>query len=236
MGKSTLAWQIAIGLSPGLKEAVECEDYALVLRHCSFDFPTMIHQLEHTPFPPHFYDEASLLSREAMTPWNIRMVKALSIVGLENKFFLFNFPDFWALDPYIRDHRCRTRVYVWSFRGHRGFATFYARRKFPFKNSQGRSVWWVKAFEHRFTAFDTWADPYVELWHRYREQEGKVKMSLIHDEAANPQDQIILNMVQKGYSHKIIADAIGKSRRRTSELVSQLRKEGKLEVAQDVVA
>ncbi len=223
-GKSTLAMQTAIMVDKHF------EDYGL--DHVVFDWTDLTKAAKDAPsYSAIWYDEARMLTRERLKPWNIAMVRTLSIVGFKKHFFEFNFPDFWELDPYIKDHRCRTRGLVQSFHGERGFAHFWASQKRAFKSKKGRSTWWEPAFNYRFSSFEDrrsdWYE-YRHLWREYVKVEQEAKTSILDDSGIDYREQIIKNLLGKGHPQRVIADAIGLSRPRVSRIIKDMRESNQL--------
>ncbi len=209
-GKSTLALQMCRVVDPNfdIDQVVfdwnDLKRLALELPRCSAIF----------------YDEARMLTRERLKEWNIHMMQALSVIGFRNQFFIFNFPDFWELDPYIKDHRCRTRIYVSSYRGNRGFARIYVAKRYPFRSrSTHRSIWWDYSFTHRFSGYDQddgWSLEDVQFWEEYRTREEKAKIGLIENPINDVDLRVYKNMKADGNTLQKIADTLGKSRRELS--------------------
>ncbi len=219
VGKSTLASQVQFKMDGRLRRDVETESWDRVFSHFAHSFPDLIQNVEGTPKSSgHFHDEASLLWREQLQPWNIQMVKTLSVIGYRNAFLSFNFPDFWSLDPFLRNHRCRTRVLVQSFKGNRGYASFYARIKKAFPDRSGRIVWWVPAFNIEFQSLDEWSDPYREFWARYEERDQDTKRRLLRTMGVDWRYDVYERARSKGMTYKDIASLLGISRRQLQNL------------------
>ncbi len=167
---------------------------------------------ESRPYSAIWYDEARMLTRERLSPWNVAMVRTLSIVGFKNDFFDFNFPDFWELDPYIKDHRCRTRVLVKSYHGNRGYSYFWVASKRPFKTKKGRSTWWKFAFPYHFDSFEDrrseWYE-YRHLWREYQRLEREAKTSILDEDGIDWRATVILNTIKGGGTQADAARALG---------------------------
>ncbi len=195
-----------------MREDIECEDYKQALKHTSHDQALMVQRVkEGDEKSAHHLDEASLLAREAMSPWNIQMMKALSVVGYKHDFISFNFPNFWDLDPYLRDHRCASRILVRSYMGDRGRATCFVARKADFPSASGRKIWWDEAFDIAFTSFDTWSDPYYEFWARYEKEDRKAKEEILKGEV-DWREKVYENGKELGMTETHLAKVLGISR------------------------
>lgn len=219
VGKSTLAVQMGV-----------CIDPHFSIRNCVYDWNKLRRTALDLPKRSAiFYSEARILSRRRLSHFNVAMVEALSIIGYRNQFFMFNFPDFWELDPYLKNHRCRTRVDVKSYMGHRGIAHFYARVKKPFPDRRGRSVWWKYAFTYHFKRIsrqDGWDDEMVRLWEEYVRRDQREKERLLSDDPSDYRVGITMRMRQRGHTFKDISAALGMTDRNLYRLVKGWRKEG----------
>ncbi len=210
VGKSTLALQTCLMIDPdfGIEKVV-------------FDWEGLKEVLQEAPkHSAIFYDEARMLTRERLSRWNIAMMQALSIIGFRNQFMVFNFPDFWELDPYIKDHRCRTRGFVRTMNAQRGYAQFWASKKAPFKSKRGRSVWWEPAFSYTFTGMDD--TPHYDLWKDYLRKERAAKTRLLEN-GTNSRDERIARALGFGMKQAAIAKYEGLSQQRISSLKKTLK-------------
>lgn len=219
VGKSTLAVQMGLGID---------KDFSL--EHCVYDWNRLRRTALDLPKQSAiFYSEARILSRERLSQFNIAMVEALSVIGFRNQFFMFNFPDFWELDPYLKNHRCRTRVDVKSYMGHRGIAHFYARVKKPFPDRRGRSVWWKFAFIYHFDGISEdngWDNRTVKLWKDYVRKDQKEKERILSEDPSDFRLGITMRMRRGGWTFKDIAAALGMTDRNLYRLVKGWRNDG----------
>ncbi len=149
------------------------------------------------------------------------MMKALSVMGYKHDFISFNFPNFWDLDPYLRDHRCAARILVRSYMGIRGKATLFVARKADFPGIGGRKVWWEEAFDIEFLGFDSWSEPYGEFWARYEELDQKAKEKILIGDFFDWRQTAYKNGKAAGMTDKEIAKVIGISRRHLYTLKSK---------------
>lgn len=234
VGKSTLALQMSMLVDFFRRHGLE-EPYVpepMDLSHVVFDWKSLKNAAVSLPhYSAIFYDEARMLTRERMKEWNVAMVQALSVIGFRNQFFVFNFPDFWELDPYIKDHRCRIRVHVRSWKGHRGYSLHYVAKKRPFKSkSTRRSTWWEFGFHYTFASLEdaSWSDEVQDFWRRYREKEVRAKEKILTDEEENPRETYIIRMVLAGHTDRVIADGLPIGISQVSKDRQRLQADGRL--------
>jgi len=146
-GKSNAGLQIQLILDPDLARAVDCADYGKVLSRVAWDFESMVGIV--SSLPPgsaDMYDESGLLGRNASSKLNRRMVRVMTTIGLKNCAHVWVFPSFHMLDPYLRYHRARTRGYVHTMRGERGYITWYARVVSAWAWSEDDSQLWHEMY------------------------------------------------------------------------------------------
>ena len=162
---------------------------------------------------------SALLGREAMTPFNRNVVRTLTTIGNRNRRMSMTYPDFWGLDPYIRNSRCRTRGFVHTKKGVRGYIVWYVRRRYPFPNSRGDTVWWARAFRGYFTHVSSASTTHEELWALIQEREKAAKDAVLGHTSADPTLETITRMRKLGYTIKDISEAVGKSNARIGQIL-----------------
>src|SRR3990172_1991038 len=127
-GKTLLATQILL----------ESEDFSnepmRALKHIVWDFQTYEQRMRELPQGSCIiFNEASLLGRRSNTALADRMVKILTTSGARNMLTVLTFPTFRMLDPYLRNHRVRTRGYVHTVCGERGYVDWSVRIQRPWE-------------------------------------------------------------------------------------------------------
>ncbi len=223
VGKSTLAIQIgkAIGERVGRPFG---------MRNCVFDWNYLRKTaLELPNRSPIFYSESRILSRERLSQFNIAVMSALSVIGYKNHFIMINFPQFRELDPYLKNHRIKTRIEVKSYMGERGMAIFYARVKKDHPDHRGRTVWWDYAFTYHFDAISKekgWDKETIRLWKDYLKRDQKEKERLLGGEGLDPRSESIIRLRKKGYTQYQIGDMWGIAQPRVSQIEKELREQG----------
>jgi len=211
-GKSSLSMQILLIAEPKLNDKVLSADYKPVLSRIAWNFDAWIDVLKTLkPGSVSLYDEASLLGREAMKEHNLRMIRILTTVGMRNNLMLMTFPDIYMLDPYIRDGRCRTRGYVYSVDGERGYVSLWVRRRYPFPRASGETVWWARAFGTRFSSISNISNCHEELWELYRERDEEAKNKILTGGHPDIKIEITRKLRKEGMSIQKIAGIVGMS-------------------------
>jgi hypothetical protein len=213
-GKSTLAMHCLIDSDDTMKNYVETADYAKILERIAFSFDELIEVLEKAPDGTGLiYDEASLLGREAMKEHNLKMIRVFTTIGLRNRFYWMTFPNFWMLDPYLREGRIRTRGYVFTNKGDRGYVTWYVRKRYPWPRKDGSMVWWAQAYEARFWSVASRGPNYAELWAKYHERETTHKKAVLEGSMADARREIAYRLHEEPYGMTIrkIAPIVGRS-------------------------
>lgn len=213
-GKSTLSIGCMLEAEPMMKRYVESEEYDKFLRLIAFSFDEWLSVLQHVENGEGImYDEASVLGREAMKEHNMRMIRVMTTIGTRNLDQRWTFPSFWMLDPYLRDGRVKTRGYVFTKNGERGYVTWYVRKKYPWPRSNGSLVWWVNAFTDSFTPVAANGPCYAELWSKYEERADKHKKSVYEGKTGGGNDKkdIAIKLRATGMSIREIAPIVGMS-------------------------
>ena len=172
VGKTAFSTLVLLTAESEILDAVLGADYSIALSRYSWDFDDMLDTVQSlAPGSALCYQEASMLGREAMRTWNLRMVRVMSTIGSRNILYLLTFPRFSMLDPYLR-WRTRSRTYVRTHRGVRGWARCYYRARAETDGDDGLRY-----------AFDTmFRDPakcLPELWAKLREKEDAVKGAIL---------------------------------------------------------
>ncbi len=214
VGKSEFAKHVMFMSDPALVRNIECAEYDVVLGHIAWTFDGMLELVKTMPVqeaPSLLYDEASILGREAMKEWNLRFIRVMTTIGFENRFFGLTFPNFWMLDPYLRDSRCRTRFYVTSTQGIRGYASVYVQQRYPFPRPGGETVWWKYAFTVHWPPIKSLGTNFAEFNAKYREKDSAVKRAILEGPNTDPVRDITRRLREKGLTIQEIADIVGKS-------------------------
>lgn len=212
VGKSTIAMHVLLIAEPKLARDIACGIYKNVLARLAWSFDSMVELVRTMPDgTAMIYDEASLLGREAMREHNLRMVRVMSTVGLRNRLYVWTFPDFYMLDPYLRDGRVRTRGYVRSIKGERGYVTWYVRQRYPFPRPGGETVWWKRGFDTRFSSVASMSKNHAELWELYRERDTSAKDAILEGSQPDARREIALRLRAEGMNIRQIADTVGRS-------------------------
>lgn len=212
VGKTDLGALVLIEAQPSVKRAIECEDWEKSLRPIAWEFDGLMNLVRDLPKGTALvYGEASILGREAMKEYNLRFVRIMATVGLENRLYIFTWPDFWMMDPYLRDGRCRTRGFVTSSRGERGYGTWYIRKRYPFPRPGGETVWWQPAFDFRFPAVYSMGKSFAEWWARYEEREKTAKRKILEGASPDVRRELAVNLHREGMGILDIAKRVGRS-------------------------
>lgn len=186
VGKTAFSLLSLLTASTKLYRDVLCAIYDRVLSRFSWDFDSMVDTIISLPRGEALcYQEASMLGREALRSWNLRMVRVMTTVGTRNVFFILTFPRYGMLDPYLR-YRTRTRVYCRTHHGVRGYARCYYRAYAETDNDDGLRYAYDTTF--RNPANDRLLS---ELWALLREKEDAVKMKILtaHGRRADTTDE-----------------------------------------------
>lgn len=169
VGKSLLATQILL----------DTEDFSSnpmrALNHLAWDFITYEKRLRDLPRGSCIvYHEAGLLGRESNSKMNRRMVKIFTASGARNMLTVLTYPSFRLVDPYLRNHRIRTRGYVHTRNGERGYVKWFVKSQTPWE-SDGDTPF-LETFSSRFYPFE---DIYVPLWAAIEELDRSVKDAML---------------------------------------------------------
>lgn len=213
-GKTVAALQVLLVSEPGIMRDVLSGDYKSFLGRTAWSFESMLQILKVTGSGTGtLYDEASIFGREAMTPHNRRMVRVMATVGMLNRLYIWTFPDFHMLDPYIRYGRCRTRGYVKTVRGKRGYIVWYVRKRNPWGRGGNEllTVFFKRAFTGRFSLPKD--SNVIEAFAKFTEREHEAKMKIIDGDVdvQDPVKTIAINMRKLGFTYRVIGNATGKS-------------------------
>lgn len=199
-GKSTMAFVLCKKVDP-----------EFTIDSVVFDHKALCQRLATYPkYRAILLDEAgqSLFSREAITAVNREIVKALMMVRARNLFFVMCIPNFRWLDSYVREHRTRTRVEVYTLGGARGWADFYR----PIRDRFKPTTFWKPLYTYRFQQIDS------DEWREYEKRKLEVvEKALIGEEAKNNgfeiTDHIRARVLRENaiWSYKKIGETLGKA-------------------------
>lgn len=174
VGKTAISVRILFSAEPILYRYVLCADYSIPLGRFAWDFDDMLDIVKLLPRGRSIcYQEASMLGREAMRTWNTRMVRVMTTIGNRNILYILTFPRFTMLDPYLR-YRARTRVYVRTHHGARGYARCYYRATMETDSDDGLRF----AYDTTFRDVKN-DDTLAEFWYKLMEKEDRVKMEIL---------------------------------------------------------
>lgn len=175
VGKTALSTLVLLTAEPYLYEAILRGEYEPALARYSWDFDDMLDGLIALPKGSALcYQEASMLGREAMKSWNLRMVRVMTTVGSRNILFILTFPRYQMLDPYLR-LRTRTRSHVRTHHGSRGYARCYYRATDLLEGDDDGMRY---AFDTTFR--DARRIPELsEFWAKLMEKEERVKSEIL---------------------------------------------------------
>lgn len=180
-GKTDLSLLALLVSSDDLVSSVESEIYEPILERGAWSLEGMISVIESTPRGTALlYAEAALLGREAMSKLNRRMVKVMTTVGMENRLYLWDFPRFRMLDPYIRNSRCRTRAHTFTYKKKRGYVTWWIRREVHTPEGESVPVW-TPVYTSRFPDIKTLGPEYSELWHKWCAVDFVAKKAILRE-------------------------------------------------------
>lgn len=211
-GKTTQAIGILLETEPKLYRDIECGIYENAMLRISWNFEHMVDCIKLSENGTCLvYDEASILGREAMKETNLRMIKVMTTIGMKNRLYVWTFPAFQMLDPYLRNGRIKTRIYIYTDKGERGYATYYARKRYPWPRKDGETIWWYPAFQERFRTVSSLGGNFAEFWQRYQDKEYEHKLKILDNSLIDPRKDIAINLRKKTkFSIKQIAEIVGK--------------------------
>ena len=95
------------------------------------------------------FHESGIYGREYKKKVNMEAVRVFTTIGAKNLLFIMTFPSAHMLDPYLRNHRIRTRGYVHTINGERGYVKWYVR---PFGPWADENIAFIETFTSRFQA------------------------------------------------------------------------------------
>lgn len=134
-GKSTLALTINQIIDP-----------KFTLENVVFDSETLHHRFDVAdPYSALIHDEAvnGAYNRRTQSTGNVGLAELAMIAGERNNAVTMNIPDWYALDPFWRDHRPRLRLYVTT----RGYCIPRYRSRSEFQREAFWSAWpWLDGF------------------------------------------------------------------------------------------
>lgn len=175
VGKTAFSTLVLFTAEPILYEDILIGSYEKPLARFTWDFDDMVDSVQVLPRGSALcYQESSMLGREAMKRWNIRMVKVMTTIGSRNILFLLTFPKFSMLDPYLR-LRARTTTHIRTHHRSRGYARCYYRAVDSLDDeSEGMRY----AFDTTFR--DVAKEPTLrEFWFKLQEKEAIVKNGIL---------------------------------------------------------
>jgi hypothetical protein len=213
-GKTTQAVGILLETEPQIYRDIECGIYENAMARITWSFEDMVNSIKISENGTCLvYDEASILGRESMKDTNLRMIRVMTTIGMKNRMYVWTFPSFQMLDPYLRNSRIKTRIYISTDKGERGFATFYARKRYPWPRKDGETVWWQIAFQERFQTINSLGGNFEEFWQRYQDKEYEHKLTVLESSVLDPRREIALRIRKKTkFTLEQIAELVGKER------------------------
>jgi predicted XRE-type DNA-binding protein len=158
-------------------------------------------------------DEAGLdaFNRDALKKFNKDLIKTLMVCGERNQLFILNFPNFWWLDPYIRDHRCQLWIHCYHKRRNRG----YSRWMYPTRSMWKGMPFWNLEFEYRYGKLD---GEVFEAYKKKKSEEAKRRMIGKEDKSTNLKRDIAKKMMASGkFKQKDVAKYLGVTPQRISQ-------------------
>lgn len=212
-GKTTKAIGILLETEPELYRDIECGIYENAMSRVSWGFEDMVNSIKLSQNGSSLvYDEASILGREAMKETNTRMIRVMTTIGMKNRLYIWTFPSFQMLDPYLRNSRIKTRIYISTDKGERGYATYYARKRYPWARKDGETVWWQIAFQERFQTVKSLGGNFEEFWQRYQDKEYEHKLQILDGSLIDPRREIAVKLRKKTkFTLKQIGELVDRS-------------------------
>lgn len=227
IGKSTVSAGLLLAAEPEVERDIECGIYETALSKMAWDFDSMLTLMKELPDgTAQMYDEASILGREAMKEHNLRMVRVMTTVGHRNRIYIWTFPDFYMLDPYLRDGRVRTRGFVYTTEAERGYVVWYARQRFPFPRPGGETVWWNMGYKGRFRSIPSISENHAEFWALYAERDTAAKTKILEGALPDARKEIALRLSEMGQSIRAVAKIVNRSPGTVSAWVKRARDAG----------
>jgi len=175
------------------------------------------------------YDEAygGLSSRGTMTELNKTIVRMLTEIRQKNLFIIIVMPCFFDLDKYVALWRSCALLHVRVEKMTRGFFSFYTYNKKKSLYVTGKQYYnYAKPAPNFFGSF---TNQYVvsEAEYRKKKRESVDKITLQNESTTNKSRQrdktILLLKDELGWTDEAIAEKIGMSRRRVSEIIKKMR-------------
>ena len=120
------------------------------------------------------FHESGIYGREYKKKANMEAIRVLTTIGAKNLLFIMTFPSMHMLDPYLRYHRIRTRGYVHTVGGERGYVQWSVRPFGPW--NEGLAMPFMEAFTCRFREC---GGSLSELWAAVREKDVYFKQHLL---------------------------------------------------------
>lgn len=221
-GKSDLMLRILYYSNPHIRIAIETADYDFLLRKLSWNFEQYQERIKSgRPGGQVGYDEASVLGRESMSEFNRRMIRIMTTVGFKNLLYVWTFPKFGMLDPYIRNHRARTRIFVKTVRGMRGVSNWWISNNMEWpKTEGGTTVYWRKAFSVLLPSFKTMSKNHAEFWAKYQERDEEAKNLVLENSEIDPRLEIAVRLKGRNLTEEQIGWIVGRSKSWVKQNVS----------------
>jgi len=175
------------------------------------------------------YDEAyaGLSSRGTMTELNKTIVRMLTEIRQKNLFIIIVMPCFFDLDKYVALWRSCALLHVRVENMNRGFFSFYTYNKKKSLYVTGKQYYNYARPAPNF--YGSFTNQYVvsEVLYRKKKKESVDKITLQNESTTNKSKQrdktILLLKEELAWTDEAIADKIGMSRRRVSEIIKNFR-------------